>query len=218
MIYFYIFLAVAVFVYDWIFSAKQDDEYERNFIAYMKGDLERYFEVKYIKKQYLIYILMTIPVGFACIEKSKSTPTNGWLFLIFAILFFTLPSIYFIYKSMQKIVYDQGQITYYLGNRVRVTGNIYEVDKESTFVYEVGEGTDQRVSLITFNSGEKIYFTRDTLDYGYKLEALIKKKDLGTDEYLELLEELYAEDPEDMDLLEELEIARKGYDESRLKD
>ncbi len=194
MFYVYILLAVVVFLYDWLFYGKIDKEYSENLIEYMRGDLEEYFEVKYIKKQYLIYVVMFIPVGLACIEKFHEAEINRWLCMVAAVLCFTVPGMYFIYKSLQKIVYDHGEIRYCLGSIVRVRAGVCDVDTENSCIYQVGEKADQRLSIIVLTSGEKIYFTTDSMDYGYKLEALMRKKDLGIDPELEMLEELYRED------------------------
>ncbi len=218
MLYFYCFLALAIFICDWIYYSKLDNEYEKKYIKYMKGNLENYFEVRYLRKQYFIYVIMCIPAGLAVLELSKEAEASRWLYVGVSVLFFTVPSMYLIYKSLQKIVYDHGEIRYCLGNIVRVRASIYDVDRENSYIYQVGEGASTRVSFIVFNSGDKIFFTTDSMDYGYKLEALMRKKELGIDPELEMLEELYKEDPDDEDLLEELKIARKGYDESKLKE
>ncbi len=220
MLYFYMFLALAIFVFDWVFYSKQDNEYDKKFMKYMKGNLENYFEVRYIKKQYFIYVIMSIPAGMVFLELSKEAGAARWVYIGVAVLCFTVPSMYFIYKSLEKIVYDHGEIKYYRGNALKISASIHDVDREHSFIYQVGEGTSTRTSLILFHSGEKLFFTSDSMDYGYKLEALMRKKDLGIDPELEMLEEFYEEDPDDEDALEDLKNARikKGYGSSEFKE
>ncbi len=214
--YTYFALAAVALIYYVFCLWKEQNNYDENIKKYMKGDLEEYFEVKYIRKSYFVIIWICFPLGILCVHALLSSidtsSLNWWGLVLVSILLLTVPSIYYVYKSRQKIIYDHGEIRYCVGNKVRVSGSIYDVDREQSYIWQAVEGENTETSLIMFVSGDKIFFQRESMDYGYKLEALMIKKDLYIDEGAELIKELRAEYGEDKNL-DELEKLMKGYDE-----
>ncbi len=214
--YFYLSISVAALIYAYFYWMRQDDRYDKNLAAYMKGELADYFEVSYLKKEHLLFILMSAPLGLICVhvlisDVDTSSP-NWWGLLIIALLLFAAPTINYFRKSREKIVYDHGQITHYVGDKIKVSGSIYDVDRAKSYLYQVGEGASVASSFIMFYSGDGILFQRKSMDEGYKLEALIRKKDLWINPALEALKELRSEFGEDEDLAA-LEKLVKGDDQ-----
>ncbi len=214
--YLYFALAVAALIYYVYCLWKEQNSYDENVKKYMKGDLEEYFEVKYIRKSYFAIIWICFPLGILCVHVLLSSvdtsSLNWWGLVLVGILLLTAPSICYIYKSRQKIIYDHGEIRYCIGNKVHVSGSIYNVDREQSYIWQAVEGVNTETSLIMFISGDRIFFERKSMDYGYKLEALMTKKELYIDEWANAISELREEYGEDKDL-DELERLMKGYDE-----
>ncbi len=215
--YFYFGLAGLAFIYFMICIWKEQIHYDEKFKEYMKGDVEEYFEVKYIRKSYFIIIWICFPLGLLCIHallhNIDSSSINWWGLLLVGISLLTVPSLNYIYKSRQKVIYDHGEIRYCIGDRVKVRGSIYDVDREQSYIYLAVEDSGGISSLISFHSGDKIYFQRESMDCGYKLEALMIKKDLFIDEGAELIAELREEYGED-EKLDELGRLMKVHEDS----
>ncbi len=175
-------LAIIYFVFN---LCQEQSRHEKKFKEYMKMDLEDYFEVKYVRRSYFIIIWICLPLGILCMHallaKVETTSLNWWGLALTCILLLTVPSIYYIHKSRQKIVYDHGEIRYCIGNKVKVRASVYDVNKDESYLCVPVEGVDSETSLIKFISGDKIYFDRESMDHGYKLEALMRKKHLFFD-------------------------------------
>ncbi len=177
---YYIYLFVVMLIIYSLYYIKLVNKYEKNLKKYMKKKEENYFEVRYVKKLYFLNILVFIPPCCLCIDVvlnsvSPLSFVNKYGLIISAALMLIIPLINYLYKVNTRIVYNYGQITYYLGDKLKVSGNIDDIDRKYTYVYQT-KGTSTAESCIMFNSGEKINFSRNNMDCGYKLEAFLKKR------------------------------------------
>ncbi len=183
--YIYFGLAGLALIYFLFCLWREQNRYEEKFKEYIKRDLEDYFEVKYIKKSYFAIIWICFPLGVLCMQailaNINTSSLNWWGAGLVGILLLTVPSVHYIHKLRQKIVYDHGELRYCVGNKVKVRGSIYDVDKDESYLCLPVEGVNSETSLIKFISGDKIYFDRESMDHGYKLEALMIKKHLFFD-------------------------------------
>ncbi len=215
--YVYFGSVALAFIYFIFCLWQEQNRYDEKFKEYMKGDVEEYFEASYIRKSYFALIWLCFPLGILCIHTLFSirdiSSVNWWGLLLVGISLLTVPSLHYKYKSREKIVYDHGELRYYIGDRVKVHASIYDVDREKSYRWLAVEETNSDTSLIIFHSGDKIFFQRERMDYGYKLEALMIKKDLYIDEGAKAIAELREEYGEDEDL-DKLESLMKGYEDS----
>ncbi len=88
--------------------------------------------------------------------------------------------IYTINRAMTRIEYDNGQITYYFLDRVKVTGNINEINIDKCYNQEHPKNVYStrllfKDSTIVFNNGSFIKY-QTTMKNAYKLEAILKKR------------------------------------------
>ncbi len=214
--YFYLTLSGIACIFFVSYIWKGSRRYEKKFKEYMKGDIEDYFEVKYIKKQYLILILICLPLGLLTMHFTlgdmETSSLNWWGATLIGIALLTIPSIYYIYKSREKVIYDHGEIKYCKGNKVKVSGSIYDINKDHSCIFNTAQGASTAISRITFYSGDYFLFQRDSMDHGYKLEALMIKKQLFTDYAAKAMAELKEEYGEDEYFIE-FEKSLRRYDE-----
>ncbi len=214
--YVYFGVAALAFVYFILCLWKEQNQYDEKFKEYMKGGVEEYFEVKYIRNSYFALIWICFPLGILCVHALLSSvdtsSLNWWGLALVGILLLTVPSIHYLSKSRERIVYDHGEIRYCIGKRVKVRGSLYNVDREHSYLWQAVEGENTATSLIMFHSGDKIFFQRESMDHGYKLEALMIRKELYIDERAEVIKEVRSEYGKDEEF-DELENLMKGYDE-----
>ncbi len=144
-------------------------EDEKNFVLKARN----LHNLSYVLGSMAIFLTSYFSKGF------RAKPASGVVLLIFALLLLGTV-IYTIHKANVRIVYDNGQITYYSFNRVKAEGNINEIDIDNCRNQEHPNNSyNMRLlykdSKIVFHDGSFISY-QTSMKNAYKLEAILKKR------------------------------------------
>ncbi len=163
-----------------IISSKNERLFNKKLAKQMLEKDDTYFEVKYLKNILLLYLLASIVLSIFLL--GAAFDQEFWL------LYFCLGVIApfvgianYIYKSMYKIVFDNGQVTLYVGNKIKMTDTLMPDRIDSIF--------EPRTIFSNFRSGTlpyRIIFKAETrergwvsfnedMDNSYKLVAILEK-------------------------------------------
>ncbi|PID46290.1 MAG: hypothetical protein CSB47_05020 [Proteobacteria bacterium] len=174
----YIIVAILIgwFVVFWIASSKNENLFNKKLKKQMIAEDEQYFEIRYFKNIPFLYLLLSIVVAFAVF----SVVNEFYIFkLCLSIIILGAGIANYIYRAvMYKIVFDHGQITLYIGNKVKETGTFDEA-KGISRPYIAKNGPNFPYQIIfewggMIKSAKLIEFNED-MDNSYQLVALLEK-------------------------------------------
>ncbi len=140
---------------------------------------EQYFEIRYFKNIPFLYLIISIVAAFAFFSLYNELYFFKWCLSIIAV---GAGVANYIYRAiMYKIVFDHGQITLYIGKKVKETGTFDEA-KGISRPYTARNFGPSLPYLIIFEwggvikSAKLIEFNED-MDNSYQLVALLEKGD-----------------------------------------
>ncbi len=167
---------VLFFVY-WLFIAVR---FNKNLEEQMTKEDDDYFVVKARKLYLLGWVILSILL-FLSIMLDKNNGKLDTIIAVIAVGPLVIGTIlYFIYQSVSRIEYNNGQITYYVLNKAKKTGNINRLNiqecrnrdnPKSVFNMSVL----YKDTVIVFDSEKAIHFQTQMIN-AYKLEAILKKR------------------------------------------
>ncbi len=140
---------------------------------------EQYFEIRYFKNIPFLYLLISIVAAFAVFSFYKEMYYFKWCISIIVV---GAGIANYIYRAiMYKIVFDHGQITLYIGKKVKETGTFDEA-KGISRPYTARNLGPSLPYLIIFEWGGVIKSARliefnEDMDNSYQLVALLEKGD-----------------------------------------
>ncbi len=147
----------------------------------MTKEDDNYFVLKARNLHNLSYVLGSVVIFLTSYFSKgfRAKPASGIVLLLYALL--VLGTVmYTVYKAKVRIVYDNGQITYYSFNRVRTQGNISGIDIDKCRNKEHPNNSYNMRLLyqdtkIVFHDGSFISY-QTSMKNAYKLEAILKKR------------------------------------------
>ncbi len=142
---------------------------------------EKYFVLKARNLHNLSFVLgSSVLFLIPYLDKEFSNqPERNVVLICFALLVLGTV-LYTVNKAMVKIEYNNGQITYYILNKVRVSGNINEINIAECVNEEHPHNNYEQAllykdTIIVFNDGSSIHY-QTTMKNAYKLETILKKR------------------------------------------
>ncbi len=179
MIYAYVFFAIfAIMV---VLRYKENNLFENNLTQQLTEKDENYFEVRYLKAIPFLYIALSIPPLVVFLQLTFGNKVDlsfGYRITYFCIGLGLLGAAVFNYirKERRLIVFDHGQITLYSGKKVKISGNINQIERVNRS-QQIWGAQNHIINIpyqIIFSSNKYIEFN-EFMDNSYKLVAFFEK-------------------------------------------
>ncbi len=187
---YYVYLFIVICVITIIYIMIQRIIFSNKLKKQHKLEDDNYFEMTYDKIEYFLYFLSTVPISlglYKLVTNAGSKLSIGYKasYIVIIIIITLGTTANLIYKSLIKIVYDNGIITYYLANKAKISANMNDIDSENTFAYTYSKYRihTEDISCLSFKSGEKIFF-RESMKNAYKLVCYLQKRGLYKSRFL----------------------------------
>ncbi len=179
MIYAYVFFAIYAIMM--VLSYKENSLFEKNLTQQLTEKDENYFEVRPLKTIPFLYIALSIPPLVVFLQLtfgSKVDLSSGYRITYFCIGLGLLGAAVFNYirKARTLIVFDHGQITLYSGKKVKISGNINQIERvnRSQIIWGAQNLGGYTPYQIIFSSKKCIEFD-EFMDNSYKLVSFFEK-------------------------------------------
>lgn len=174
---------IAIFIASVAVIFRNRNRFDKKLEKQMLENDDEYFEVRYLKKYVFLGSLAYVPLALIALILTFVLETSfGYrmFYLGSAVGLLGYALYFYLSRMLYKLVFDHGQITFYTGNKMKLTCSLDQIDfvaRPAGTVATTGHLGPEIPYRIYFDEGAKSKFISfdEDMDNSYKLVAIFKK-------------------------------------------